>query len=60
MNKHDGGKGDSPRPLNVTMEQFDKNFDVIFGKKEKKQLEDAMDYRAKELMQQVKELIGKK
>jgi hypothetical protein len=29
----DGGKGDAPRPLGVTMEQFDKNFDAIFKKK---------------------------
>jgi len=33
--KHDGGKGDTPRPLGVSMEEFDKNFDAIFGKKEK-------------------------
>ena len=32
----DGGKGDTPRPLGVSMEEFDKNFDLIFGKKEKK------------------------
>lgn len=31
----DGGKGDTPRPLGVPMEEFDKNFEVIFGKKEK-------------------------
>jgi hypothetical protein len=31
-----------------------------FTPKEKKQLEDAMDKRAKELMKEVKELIGKK
>jgi hypothetical protein len=29
----DGGKGDTPRPLSVPMEQFDKNFDAIFKKK---------------------------
>lgn len=29
----DGGKGDTPRPLGVPMEEFDKNFDAIFGKK---------------------------
>lgn len=29
----DGGKGDTPRPLSVSMEQFDKNFEAIFGKK---------------------------
>ena len=31
----DGGKGDTPRPLGVPMEQFDKNFEAIFGKKTK-------------------------
>jgi hypothetical protein len=31
----DGGKGDKPRPLGVPMEQFDKNFEAIFGKKKK-------------------------
>ena len=31
----DGGKGDTPRPLGVPMEVFDKNFDLIFGKREK-------------------------
>ena len=31
----DGGKGDTPRPLGVPMEVFDKNFEAIFGKKEK-------------------------
>ncbi len=31
----DGGKGDKPRPLGVPVEQFDKNFDAIFGKKDK-------------------------
>ncbi len=29
----DGGKGDMQRPLVVSMEEFDKNFDAIFGKK---------------------------
>ena len=32
----DGGKGDTPRPLGVTMDEFDKNFDAIFNKKEEK------------------------
>ena len=35
----DGGKGDTPRPLGVSMEQFDKNFDAIFGKKKKYTME---------------------
>ena len=33
----DGGKGDTPRPLSVSIEEFDRNFDAIFGKKEKKE-----------------------
>ena len=32
---NEGGKGDKPRPLAVSQEQFDKNFDAIFGKKDK-------------------------
>jgi len=28
----DGGKGDTPRPLGVSKEVFDKNFEAIFGK----------------------------
>ena len=30
----DGRKGDTPRPLGVTMENFDKSWDEIFKKKE--------------------------
>ena len=29
----DGGKGDTPRPIGVPLEQFDNNWDAIFGKK---------------------------
>ena len=32
----DGGKGDTQRPLVVSMEEFDKNFDAIFGNKKDK------------------------
>lgn len=32
----DGGKGDTPRPFSVNLEKFAENFDLIFGKKEKK------------------------
>ena len=28
----DGGKGDTPRPLGVTIEAFDSNWDLIFKK----------------------------
>ena len=34
MTNRDGGKGDAPRPLAVSQEQFDKSWDAIFGKKE--------------------------
>jgi hypothetical protein len=30
MTQHDGGKGDTPRPLGVDKEKFDKNWDTIF------------------------------
>jgi hypothetical protein len=29
----DGGKGDKPRPFAVSLEKFEENFEVIFGKK---------------------------
>lgn len=35
----DGGKGDTPRPLGVPLEQFDNNWDAIF--KSKKLVEEA-------------------
>lgn len=30
-----GGKGDKPRPFSIPLEQFDNNWDQIFGKKPK-------------------------
>ena len=36
MSTMHGGKGDKPRPFGVSMEEFDKSFETIFGKKEKK------------------------
>jgi len=33
MSKMHGGKGDTPRPLGVSKEVFDNNFEAIFGKK---------------------------
>jgi hypothetical protein len=32
MSKHDGGKGDAPRPLSIPMEKFDAQWEQIFGK----------------------------
>jgi len=31
----DGGKGDAPRPLGVSIEEFDNNWEAIFGRKTK-------------------------
>lgn len=36
----DGGKGSSPRPFSVPKEQFNSNWDKIFGKKEQKKSEE--------------------
>ena len=41
----DGGKGDARRPLGVPMEQFDRNFDAIFGKKPVKTLKDYIEQK---------------
>ena len=41
----DGGKGDTPRPLGVPMEVFDKNFEAIFGKKQPKTLKDYIEQK---------------
>ena len=31
----DGGKGSAPRPLSVPIDEFEKNFERIFGKRDK-------------------------
>ena len=43
----DAGKGDTPRPLGVDMETFDRNFEAIFGKKQPKTLKDYIDQKEK-------------
>ena len=35
MTKWHGGKGSSKRPMQIDKETFDKNFEAIFGKKNK-------------------------
>jgi hypothetical protein len=35
MTKWHGGKGSKKRPMDIDQEQFDKNFEAIFGKKKK-------------------------
>jgi len=37
--RHDGGKGDSPRPFSVDLNKFAENFDLIFGKKKDEKAE---------------------
>ena len=34
-------KGDRPRPYGVSLKQFDNNFDAIFRKPDRKEIEDA-------------------
>jgi hypothetical protein len=43
MATHDGGKGDSQRPLTVPKEQFDNNWDAIFDKNLNKERKPAVD-----------------
>lgn len=33
--KGQNGKGDSRRPMDVSREEFEKNWDLLFGKKDK-------------------------
>lgn len=40
MRPDGNGKGDKPRPLGVSMEVFDANFDAIFGKNKKYQIDE--------------------
>ena len=43
MSKHsDGGKGDKPRPFNISQEEYGDRFEAIFGKK-KKSIEQQFD-----------------
>ena len=35
MSKWHGGKGSKKRPMDIDQEQFNKNFEAIFGKKKK-------------------------
>jgi len=32
MSRHDGGKGDTPRPFSIGLDKFDAQFESIFGK----------------------------
>ena len=37
--KWEGGKGSEPRPMKVSKQKFEENFEKIFGKKEPKKSE---------------------
>lgn len=39
----DGGKGSSPRPYSVNQDQFANNWDAIFGKKTKGNVDNNID-----------------
>jgi hypothetical protein len=41
-NYRDGGKGDKPRPM-LNKEEFDKNFEAIFGKKKQATVQEVDD-----------------
>lgn len=59
MSERDGGKGDAPRPLGVPMEQFDSNFERIFGtakylKKHIKEVNEVFDEEYNKLKDETK------
>jgi hypothetical protein len=43
----DGGKGSKARPFSVPKDVYDKNFEAIFGKKEKTKSEKVVDKKKK-------------
>lgn len=50
----DNGKGDTPRPLGVPMEQFDLAWDRIFNTKEKQKIQQALA----DVLEEHKELLN--
>lgn len=46
MTTHDGGKGDTPRPLSVDKETFNTNWDAIFNTPPEKDPYDWLDIEA--------------
>ena len=51
----DGGKGSSPRPFSVTHEEFANSFELIFGKKEKKNEGSSMEQESVSVLRSSKE-----
>jgi hypothetical protein len=39
----DGGKGSKPRPFSISQAEFDKRFDLIFGRKNRSSEEQAIN-----------------
>jgi hypothetical protein len=50
----DGGKGSSPRPYSVDQKTFSNNWDMIFGKKNQKEIDD--DLAEKEEFEHLKKI----
>lgn len=53
------GKGDRPRPFSVPKEQFDKNWEDIFGKKVKKEINEntEKEKQKRSFIEQAKSII---
>lgn len=47
MNKSTAGKGDTPRPIVIDRISYEMNWDVIFGKPKKLQIEDSGSIESK-------------
>lgn len=51
----DGGKGSNPRPFSVPKEEYDKRFETIFGKKEKKYESSSVEQESMSVLRSSKE-----
>jgi hypothetical protein len=51
----DGGKGSKARPFSVPREQFANSFELIFGKKEKKNESSSMEQESMSVLRPSKE-----
>ena len=53
-----GGKGDKPRPLSISMEEFDNNWDTIFDKPLTKEDAPYQKPAPKELADEIDKALG--
>jgi hypothetical protein len=51
----DGGKGSSPRPFSVDQSTFENNWELAFGKKEKKHESSSMEQESVSVLRSSKE-----